>query len=510
MLGFQLKGSTIRKKIVEEAHVDKREIVKAFEGNTIKSDFFEQVAPLVIPLLPPHKTTKECVLSENNVVVREKTVDEIAAEEVLADISGVNKSNDSLLVIANISANSHSKAPLLLANQAPELLGVKDDLERFKVDLALRADDMDVKSEAYTNIPIEKFGEAMLRGMGWAGPDQYDDEIAKKLNSAGTARDQRLGLGATPKPPEDSKKGNKETREKLKNEWEKKAEEKVAKQVLTKDNIVWLRNKHHGGLRALVLATKGVPGLDKIRVSLEMDGEVVEVKRTDAILLSEKELEETPFNYEAGRSSRDGASLPTAIKFHGSLSHTIHNTEVEKKLRNKERDKDSVNCHRSRSRSRSGSRDEKKMKHAKHERHTEEVKISKRIETNGGKSIVSSSKSSALCWLRPAIRVKIVTKKLGDKYYLQKCSILDVYGKGLASVRLQSGVVLEDVKERYLETVLPPTGQTCVILRGALSGQEATLLERKEGDQVVVQLVDELEIHSLSADDVAAACTNEY
>jgi G patch domain and KOW motifs-containing protein len=108
-------------------------------------------------------------------------------------------------------------------------------------------------------------------------------------------------------------------------------------------------------------------------------------------------------------------------------------------------------------------------------------------------------------WLRNGIRVKLITKKFGDKFYLMKSSILDVYGLGLASVRLDDGKVIENVKQKYLETVLPAVGGTCVILRGKRLGQQAILLERKkELEQVVVQMQDDLDVYILSADDIAA------
>ena len=99
-----------------------------------------------------------------------KTADELAAEQIIAELNNkTSGSNDGpQLVITQThtetsSSSKGKKGPLLLANQAPELLGLSDDNERFKVDINLRADDVDFKSDIYKAIPIEKFGEAMLR-----------------------------------------------------------------------------------------------------------------------------------------------------------------------------------------------------------------------------------------------------------------------------------------------------------------------------------------------------------
>ena len=62
-----------------------------------------------------------------------------------------------------------------------------------------------------------------LRGMGWEGPEPEETEIANKLYKEVIPREQRLGLGAMPKPPEaKGRKGNKEKEKKLKEDWKKK------------------------------------------------------------------------------------------------------------------------------------------------------------------------------------------------------------------------------------------------------------------------------------------------
>ena len=59
-----------------------------------------------------------------------------------------------------------------MLNVAPELLNITNDSEIFKCDVSSRAADMNVRSEIYDAIPVSQFGAALLRGMGWAGPDK--------------------------------------------------------------------------------------------------------------------------------------------------------------------------------------------------------------------------------------------------------------------------------------------------------------------------------------------------
>jgi hypothetical protein len=153
----------------------------------------------------------------------------------------------------------------LQASIAPELLNLKDEGERFKVDLALRPDDMNIRSDRYRDTPVEEFGAAMLRGMGWAGPSKEDEEYSKSLNEKILSREHRLGLGALAKPPGSDGRGGKDKIKRNENEWQKKATEKLSKQKIEESDIVWLRDPKFVGRRAKVIQVSGVPGLDKIR-----------------------------------------------------------------------------------------------------------------------------------------------------------------------------------------------------------------------------------------------------
>lgn len=109
-------------------------------------------------------------------------------------------------------------------------------------------------------------------------------------------------------------------------------------------------------------------------------------------------------------------------------------------------------------------------------------------------------------WLREGIRVKVVSKSIGgSKAYLQKGTVLDVYARGQATVRLDDRTVLDKVNERHVETIVPSVGAMCVVLLGEYKGQHATLLEKKRDEQrVVVQLSEDLEVVELDMDFISA------
>ena len=109
-------------------------------------------------------------------------------------------------------------------------------------------------------------------------------------------------------------------------------------------------------------------------------------------------------------------------------------------------------------------------------------------------------------WLARGIRVRVVNKRVaGESAYLKKGDVLDLYEKGTAVVRLDHGAILEGVKQRHLETVLPRSGGECVVLYGPHQGQRARLLEKNKQDEtVLVELQEELSIVLLAMDAVAA------
>lgn len=87
--------------------------------------------------------------------------------------------------------------PILRRNQPPGIDNCATEEEKLRLDLSLRPDDM--TQEAYDALPVESFGLAMLRGMG------YQEGVAIGNRKRGllkpielTSRHYRLGLGAKP------------------------------------------------------------------------------------------------------------------------------------------------------------------------------------------------------------------------------------------------------------------------------------------------------------------------
>ncbi|XP_066523322.1 DNA/RNA-binding protein KIN17 [Hoplias malabaricus] len=78
-------------------------------------------------------------------------------------------------------------------------------------------------------------------------------------------------------------------------------------------------------------------------------------------------------------------------------------------------------------------------------------------------------------WLRPDIVVKVITKKLGDKYYKKKAIIREVQNKYTAVVKMiDSGDKLK-LDQSHVETVIPAPGKRVVIVNGQYRDAEAIL-----------------------------------
>ncbi|KAH9494684.1 hypothetical protein Btru_020198 [Bulinus truncatus] len=78
-------------------------------------------------------------------------------------------------------------------------------------------------------------------------------------------------------------------------------------------------------------------------------------------------------------------------------------------------------------------------------------------------------------WLCPNIVVKVVHKKLGEKYYKKKAVVKEVKDLYTGIIKmLDSGDKLK-VDQTHVETVIPAIGKTVMVVNGAYRGEEATL-----------------------------------
>ena len=91
------------------------------------------------------------------------------------------------------------------------------------------------------------------------------------------------------------------------------------------------------------------------------------------------------------------------------------------------------------------------------------------------KKMVDSSSASTVTWLMTGIVVKVVTPKLGEKYYRKKGVVMDIVDKYSGVIRMLDSGDRIRVDEAHLETVIPALGKPVLILYGEHRGMPALL-----------------------------------
>ncbi|XP_017552407.2 DNA/RNA-binding protein KIN17 isoform X1 [Pygocentrus nattereri] len=78
-------------------------------------------------------------------------------------------------------------------------------------------------------------------------------------------------------------------------------------------------------------------------------------------------------------------------------------------------------------------------------------------------------------WIRPDIVVKVITKRLGEKYHKKKAVIREVQDKYTAMVKMIDSDDKLKLDQSHLETVIPAPGKRVVIVNGQYRDAEAIL-----------------------------------
>ncbi|CAM9484074.1 unnamed protein product [Chrysoparadoxa australica] len=489
----------------QEAEPGKDFIKAVGEGGVESEQAKEKKGPLVIPLSvnpwqrKEAKKAAETPKEPETVVKKEATgegdgeaqpsLDELAAQAIMQEVSqgkdlglgkklGMGMDSTRVIEMSGTKAEKDPKAGgILVGGMVPGIQEVQGEDAKFHHDVSMRADDIDVHSAAYRAVPIHEFGAALLRGMGWSGPEEGKGEGPRMFEP----RHHRLGLGAQPKAPEDGKKRKRRPGEKAggKSEdaraaWEAKAEKERSR--LTVADVVALKGGKFDGRRAMVLRTNGVPGSNMVRVRMEKGGQEEDVERSCCYGVGEEELARRPFTVTHGDEAE---RVPSKRSRSSSGGRSDSERRRSKKAKQRKRD-----------RSRSRDRDREKEARKKEKRE-------KKKEMEKARALPSD-------WLVPKIRVRVVSKSYGSLHYCKKAVVFDVPQPKYGTLHMDSGDTVESVKEKHLETVLPAVGGKCLVLRGSRRGSTGKLLQKDSAlGRAAIQLYDDMSVEKLSLDDIA-------
>ncbi|KAJ3000297.1 hypothetical protein HDV02_006509 [Globomyces sp. JEL0801] len=115
-------------------------------------------------------------------------------------------------------------------------------------------------------------------------------------------------------------------------------------------------------------------------------------------------------------------------------------------------------------------------------------------------------------WLRPH---RIISKSFkSGLFYNHKAVIQDVIKQGECILKTYKDVLLDNVSERYLETVIPSVGKTVMVVKNSdlsLVGQTGKLLELHSKNEIgLVQMDHTFEIEKIAYDDMAEYVDNNH
>lgn len=371
------------------------------------------------------------------------------------------------------SADSAKKAPLLARSRPKGWRELQDEDEKLKFELSARPEE---DSTAYDRVAIEDFGTGMLLGMGWRPGKNDGADVVEYVR-----RPERLGLGATPKalPPGSKKSGASAPH------MEYRDEQGRVRHVKPADATLSVSSKFFADGTRITIAHgphSGMHGRVR-RLSSDETEYIVDLDNDEQVRARIKECE--LYN-------------PSSKKRGGSDSHHLDEQRPEKRYKTAEVVEDAYR------------RDDRNDRYGSSSQgHSRDSNY--RENNNGNNNYNSHSERGhgnqrpPVLWVTPHIRVKVSSKRFKDgKYYCKKGIVEDIVSGTRCAVRLDDGLVLDDIDQSDLETVIPPVGGRVMVVRGDDIGVRGILREKNNDREVVyVQIEGELDVLKFNMDDVS-------
>ncbi|XP_056393633.1 G-patch domain and KOW motifs-containing protein isoform X2 [Hyla sarda] len=399
--------------------------------------------PLVIPLIQKNRWSQQSKNRDENGDTQ-KELDPMLSQAVQELIAESRKKEQD-----DPDTDQTVSIPLLLQNKVPD--GYEDG---DRVNVTLRPES--AAAADYEEVPVEHYGMAMLRGMGWKegeGIGKTFKQDVKPLEQK--LRPKGLGLGADrsaisdlepQKPRRPLKPGDKP--------------EEESKGLGTGSNVL-IQSGAHKELYGKV------EGLDadncRAMVKLAIGGKIVTVSQFALRLVSSAE-----YNKYAKDLSR--LSKAEQQKEAGEAK--------EEKRRERSPDREQRrNDEESREQKRNGHSSSRDKRHR--QRSPEKEKEKKK------------QKQEEPSWLHRDLKVRFIDKRYkGGKYYNSKMLVEDVLSPTTCVCRTENGRILEDIKQDMLETLIPKEeGDHVMVVLGKHRGQVGRILHReKQKSRALVQL----------------------
>nr|XP_057906984.1 G-patch domain and KOW motifs-containing protein [Doryrhamphus excisus] len=349
-------------------------------------------------------------------------------------------------------ATLHLTIPLLAQNKVPD--GFEDG-DHINVELRPEPSTED----DYKKVPVEGYGLAMLKGMGWkkgegigrtfkqdVKPYEYKPRVIGLGLGADRSAIRDLEPSKTRRPPKPGEVRDKEEEEPL---------------VLGRGGCVLVESGAHkeryGKIEAL--------DTDNARVLVKMaiGGDVVSVHQYAVKLVRQKEYD---------RYSKDLSRL--------SRAHKQKVKEDNERRQQEEKERRHIDNVKHKSSERDGDKDNRKRKHRESSKDREKPPEK---EAKPAKAPPS--------WLQRDLKVRFIDKAFkGGRYYNSKMRVEDVLTPYTCICRTEDGRLLDDVEQNKLETIVPKGDYDAImVVLGEHRGQVGRILQRdKNKCKAMVQL----------------------
>jgi G patch domain and KOW motifs-containing protein len=532
---LELRKTTVKKKrrIDNNNRTDdtnnNQSVVAAFFGAEVKGEGDPATDPLLShgvvpqePLVIPVAANKSKFMIRRRSDADAAVDDDERAAQALANDSAMSALQGGSATTRGISipVASSSSAPNKHNNQDKDV-DDDDDMDNkedrlYQKELQMLPTELTETDDAYDRVPIADFGAALLRGMGWRDDDEGDAKhhqknIKRGENEEPTAlpRPHRLGLGAIPKATEEinhrplrpdeydrRQKQRAQHQEFIAQHEKKKLSD--PQQTLQDGSIIYLvmvtgdhpddndpDDPPRGGerrRRARIVQLRGVPGLNKVQIQYESsspsaanndnDGEttttIVSKSQIDR-LVTRSELMDRPFR-EASPAASPTKKQPVPEPSTSSSSNGKKKRTLPQVIS-----------------SSSAQKQGKSLKVEEPQRNDDED-------------------DEADNWLIPNIRVRVITKKFGKRYYKAKGIVLDVTRKGATIQMDDDGKLLDRVPTRYVETALPKPGGRCIVVGRKRHWQTKGRLLERHKHTAIIQESENGTALTVPLDDLAEWC----
>lgn len=416
-----------------------------------------------------------------------ESLDILAAKEILEESTLQNGERDN-----GGTVDTSRSIPLLMQNKVPE---------GFETEISLNVDlrPEEPKDADYDQIPIEHFGMALLRGMGWKEGMGVGRNTKMVAPVEAQLRPKGLGLGADKTNPPKNYKAALSSKDEEKLEF-KKGINCVILSGQNKDLYGTIEGTDEDNARAMV--------------KLSLSEKVVNVLQCTIRLVSKKDfskhskyvnklkVDEYKQEEERKKSSDKNSNIERdGVRKEYSNGHSYDHSSKHRNRSDKDDEdyrKESKKC-KKRSKYSSDEEEELKKHHDKH--HKKHKKSERSPEYDNHKSSCDESQSlqkrSQRPWIRKDLLVRIIDKNIkGGKYYKQKVVIEDVPSPEECICKTDNGRVLENIPQKSLETVVPRNDDSIVVIvSGPQHGLFGRIMKRdKDKCVALVQMLTDREV----------------